>query len=339
MLCCPDCFNDSFIKRHIETFSTNRGTCSFCNSTASVSFINAVELMDLFLPVIDFYQVSEDGLPLAGLLQEDWHIFNESLDSTVVEQLLTSIMDDENLIQLKVKAPENVESQFIKNWEEFSRELRHRNRFFPQKKIEQEQLILLIGYLELDKSCIPDYIYRARLKGDGSPYSIDKMGKPPEGKAPDGRANPKGISYFYGASDVTTAISETRPYKSEIVYVASFSLDNNLKMIDLRNPGKSISPFVHDDLSMIYTEFIPFLNHLSVALSIPVLPYMKDFEYLPTQYLCELIKDNGYDGIIFKSSLGSGDNFVIFDDSYLSGQVVEVYSSKDIIFIPEKISS
>jgi hypothetical protein len=38
--------------------------------------------------------------------------------------------------------------------------------------------------------------------------------------------------------------------------------------------------------------------------------------YLPTQYLTELLKVNGYDGVIYKSSLNpSGYNLTLFDSN------------------------
>ncbi len=42
--------------------------------------------------------------------------------------------------------------------------------------------------------------------------------------------------------------------------------------------------------------------------------YKDEFEYLPTQYLCEYIRELGYDGIRFCSSVKKGGiNVVIFD--------------------------
>jgi hypothetical protein len=82
---------------------------------------------------------------------------------------------------------------------------------------------------------------------------------------------------------------------------------------------------------------MPFLGHLCAALSKPVLPHKKDLEYLPTQYLCELIKDTNFDGIAFKSSLGKGDNYVIFNDSLLTGSKVSTYSIASTIVKSVKV--
>jgi hypothetical protein len=156
------------------------------------------------------------------------------------------------------------------------------------------------------------------------------MGKPPRKKSTDGRANPKGISYFYGASDVKTTIAEARPYKTVIVCVAKYKVDKKISLIDLRDPKSTTSPFdiEEDILSLLYIH-MPFLGHLSEVLSKPVLPYEKEMEYLPTQYLCELIKNYNFNGIAFKSSLEEGDNFVIFNDSFITGIKVEGYMVSD----------
>ena len=76
---------------------------------------------------------------------------------------------------------------------------------------------------------------------------------------------------------------------------------------------------------------MPFLVHLSDKLSQPVLPHKKELEYLPTQYLCELIKDRGFNGIAFKSSLEKGYNYVIFDESFLIGQKVDTFTVLDTV--------
>ena len=54
------------------------------------------------------------------------------------------------------------------------------------------------------------------------------------------------------------------------------------------------------------------LRHLGQVLSIPIDPTKADIEYIPTQYLTEVIRAAGYGGMIFQSSLGPGKNLVLF---------------------------
>ncbi|MCK4982551.1 MAG: RES family NAD+ phosphorylase [Victivallaceae bacterium] len=52
------------------------------------------------------------------------------------------------------------------------------------------------------------------------------------------------------------------------------------------------------------------------------MPAEVGLEYLPTQYLCEFIKNQGFSGIAYKSAIdqshNSGFNIVFFDDSNLT---------------------
>jgi hypothetical protein len=336
--CCPNCFNHDFIKDYIKVNREKSGKCSICFSS-KVPLINPKSLSDYFQPIIDLYQVSSSGKSLVNRMQEDWLVFENSLTDTKKTQLLSVITGDVVSKKSLFESRYSHGSAFLSSWEEFKKELQHENRFFPKKAIDTEQIKELIDYLILDTSKNPRFIYRSRINREKREYLIDEMGKPPDEKAPDGRANPKGISYFYGASDEKTSIAETRPYKSEIISVGKFQLKNDVKLIDLRRPILSISPFEMDDdnLILLHKDHMPFLKHLSQSLSIPVLPYKKELEYLPTQYLCELIKDKGFDGIVFKSSLGLGDNYVIFDDTILSGKKIEYYRADEIVFKPVKV--
>ncbi len=340
MYCCPNCFNHGFLKDLIETHQEKIGTCSFCFSKRS-SLVHPSMLTDYFQPVIDLYEETEEstGRILGVCLQKDWQVFKKTLSEHKINALLSIITEKTITIDLLFTPRYVSHNSFLLKWEEFASELLYENRFFPMKAIDTEDIKELLDYLISDMKNVPRYMYRARKNSDNSEFNITDMGKPPRKKALDGRANPKGISYFYGASDAPTAIAETRPYKSESISVAKFQVKGSINLVDLRNPLTSISPFGMDDdnLVLLYSEHMPFLKHLSNLLSIPVLPSNKDFEYLPTQYLCELIKHEGFDGIIFKSSLGAGNNYVLFDDKNLVGKRIEAYIAEDITMKLKKV--
>jgi hypothetical protein len=58
------------------------------------------------------------------------------------------------------------------------------------------------------------------------------------------------------------------------------------------------------------------LDSLGEALAKPIHPEDSAVEYIPTQYLAEVIKSAGYDGICYPSALNpKGSNVVIFDPS------------------------
>ena len=153
------------------------------------------------------------------------------------------------------------------------------------------------------------------------------MGAPPNKLASSGRANPKGISYIYLASNIETCISEVRPYNGCDIYVSKCKNTIIKRVIDLTTPRKSISIMKFSESE--YNEVLSIINLLesfSSELSIPVKPHLSELEYIPTQFLCEYIKSLGnYDGIIFRSSFNKGDNLVFFNEDEFSIGAPEVY--------------
>ncbi len=80
---------------------------------------------------------------------------------------------------------------------------------------------------------------------------------------------------------------------------------------------------------------MPYLTLLENELSKPVIPHKANLEYLSSQYLCELIKQVGYHGIIYKSSIADGNNYVIFDDDRLSAGLMRQYRIIEMSFKTE----
>ncbi|MBU0711908.1 RES family NAD+ phosphorylase [bacterium] len=272
------------------------------------------------------------------IIHDDWHVFSNMIKIDKQLLLLSELTDSDNVFVKKFQSSLSLNKAKIDKWNLFIIELKHENRFFPKKVIDREQLSELFDFLVIDKNYNPKFIYRARINPDSQPFPLPEMGKPPREMAKDGRANPKGIPYLYAASDYKTAIAEARPYKSEYVSVAKIKVKKKISLIDLRDPKSSISPFGLDDdnVVLLYTEDMPFLCHLSDSLSKPIHPNKKELEYLPTQYLCEFIKDKNFNGIVFKSSLEKGDNYVIFDDTFISRVKVDNYFISDTLVKPKK---
>ncbi len=325
MNCCGNCFSDRFITNHIDlNANIKRGNCSFCDK-ADVNLVEPVELNDIFQQILDLYTIDENGTHLVGLLKKDWYLFEELNDekSTI---LLCEIFPGTDFKIIKYSPKIDIDSSRIEHWNKFRNELKHKNRFFPKSIPDQEHLKNLFDYIMLKDDEYSKELYRARISIDYKPFSIDEMGKPPASIVSEGRANPVGIPYLYTATDPKTAIAEIRPHKGENVSVAKFLVINDLKLADLRNPKKTISPFSlsEDGLFQLYSD-MEYLCRLGEELSKPVAPRHARLEYLPSQYLCESIKKGGFNGVVYKSSVGSGDNYAIFDDEKLNGIGVEQY--------------
>jgi len=336
MLCCSKCFSDRFLEKHIQKESKETGNCTFCGS-AAVALIDPLDLSDIFQQVIDLYsETTQGGDLLVDLLRRDWHLF-ETMNEDKCYDLLGYIYPGISYKGKRYQPRIYPDSIRIDRWNIFREELKHKNRYFPQQSPDLEHLRNLFDYIILPENESPELMYRARCNSEERTFSNDEMKKPPEKAVSGGRANPVGIPYLYTASDPLTAIAEIRPHKGDIVSVAEMTINGKLKLADLRNPRKTISPFelTEDDLNQLYVD-IEYLCKLGEELTKPILPREAHLEYLPTQYLCEFIKHCGFDGVVYKSSVGEGDNYAIFDDDKLTVTDVFPYEVKETKIRAEK---
>lgn len=313
MSCCATCFGDSFLRTQIEErFSTGAGDCSYCGST-NVLLAEPLSFRDLFELLQGVYRRGP-GKKLATWLRDDWSLLAR-LDVLQADMLLAAILEDAQIGRKRYVPSTPDDGSSLQRWQDFRNELKHENRFFPKRVPDLDRLrSLLESYLCAEPGCIPDSLYRARICDGDQLYAAAEMGRPPSLLAANGRANPVGIPYFYLASDVDTAIAEVRPHAGDKVCVAEFAVARELKIADLRDPRKTISPFSlsdEDGISSLRRD-VSFLCQLGEELARPVLPKAADLEYLPSQYLCELIKDQGFDGVMYGSSVGTGVNVALF---------------------------
>jgi hypothetical protein len=326
MKCCSNCFGDPFLSREIERLSDTVGHCDFCGSN-DVRIVNPSELADYLEKPLSVYTESSDAVAcsIQSLLRKDWALFDR-LDVKQAELLLGQVFNDSTITEKKYVPVIQIDSSAIQEWEDFREELKHRNRFFPKKFVPTKELRKLFGILTARPEDIPNKVYRARICEHSAPYPIAEMGKPPSKFSGSGRANPMGIPCLYVASDTETAIAEIRPHKGELVCVAEFEVTKDIELADLRNPRKTISPFQPEDeqIKLIFQR-MGFLCRLGEELTLPILPKTANLDYLPSQYICEFIKDCGFNGVIYNSSLGSGINYAIFDDAGVIGKKVQQY--------------
>lgn len=322
MNCCLGCFEDSYIIDKIK----NEGfisQCDYCGQQ-DIPCIEIKKLVDDFENLFSLYEPTTHGehynyhlqCPtdygdlLEELIQEDWQVFS---DSTNQNELLFDILnyhrgyedslDRHNLYSRSSKAFAYVSSSDL--WNEFSFSIKKRNRFFPEYDLSSELKMLIPNKSIKYQANSP--FYRARI----GEFSLEEMGPPPFDKATSGRVNPRGIPYLYVASDKYTCVAETRPWIGSQVTVALLHTKEACNIIDLSSKEFLSSPFLAVNLKHTI-QAQELLNQLSYELSKPVNPFESDIEYIPTQYLAELIKNLGYDGLKYKSSLGSGMNYVFF---------------------------
>lgn len=331
--CCHKCFLDEFITRKILSDGALQ-KCSLCGECRKC--LDIEDLRELFYPLVSLYTSVEHFLPmqilkdqagehstLAEKICEDWRIFD---DVGQAEEFLGLCHDTYNQrdnpegIFDPVRAVEvedlfyygEYEKTYILStmWSELRQELQEQNRYFAGRGIVSDIENALRSDL-IKISLRQETFYRVRSTTSDVPLKSEEMGAPPASRSTAGRANPAGIPYLYLASDEETAICEVRPHNNEKLTVGTFRLATSVTCIDLRDPRIG-SPFQHGAKLRDFVGVLGFLRHLGHELSLPIGNQRRDLDYLPTQYLCELIKNLGYDGVLYRSGLSDGYNLALF---------------------------
>lgn len=350
MKCCNNCFSSDYLNQIIIK-NKEIGDCNFCNST-DVNVFNPSELNLFFQNILDLYEVSADGLEIEKQIVNDFEgkVFTKKIiESDSTKKLLLEIVKDDidnyiilfdNLVRLKFLEID-IEEVLIKpleiSWDKFSDEIKYKNRFHLVNTLDLERLKSLFRHFAKDLPKGKKF-YRARICDSNKAFSEIEMGNPPIEKTKSGRANPMGISYLYLGSDLDTTLYEVRASLFDYVSVGEFRLEENIQVINLSN--NTYDPFVlaeNDSLEevMMHSKFI---EKLSQELSKPRRRNDSELDYLPTQYLSELIKSMGYAGIEYQSSLYKlGYNLAIFEPKIFKCIGVEVYDIEEIALKSKKM--
>jgi hypothetical protein len=174
------------------------------------------------------------------------------------------------------------------------------------------------------------------------PYCPKRM-KPRADRAPEGRANAKGIACLYVSTTKDAAMSEVRPWVGALVSVAQFQVTRPLILVDCSKLHGQ-----HFNLAFLDQTFDAVTGTMSApspekvekivwaaiddAFSEPVTDSDDVADYAATQILAELFRSEGYDGVAYKSAFGeNGFSVALFDlDSakQLNGMLYKVKSIK-----------
>lgn len=136
-------------------------------------------------------------------------------------------------------------------------------------------------------------------------WNRKESGAPPADYIGNGRANPDHIRYLYLSEDSVTPVYEVRPIIGDTVSVAKFKLLKEVRLYDLTVDVRDIESDEGLKLPGLY-------NTIGAMFS---KPHNGDVsKYLPTQYIAEEIKNMGFDGLRFRSSLNkNGYNVVLYN--------------------------
>lgn len=139
-----------------------------------------------------------------------------------------------------------------------------------------------------------------------TPYKGSEIGALPPPRASAGRTNRQGVSVLYVASEIETALAEIRPHPSHLVSLGGFRARKNLRVARFDLP---ISPFASSDTRL---QLFALIYHIDSLLSAPIIPEERH-RYAATQLLSDVLIRHGFEGVIYRSSVGSGINLCAFD--------------------------
>jgi hypothetical protein len=372
MKCCIECFANDVVREFIESKGMKGICAFCETNPATVIEPTALRplfapLLRLYELDVDFYEreaheASERSFrTLFELIQEGdgLQVFSNLLEPDTGNRLLDAVrygtaIPTSGEVQDEADAawrrselnPIGFPSEF--EWDAFARYIKHRRRYileaghFELSGRPDDWLPKAIIASEAKIEVAPGEIYfRARkgsqlktfpLHDEKWPLPVDEMGAPRENLTTSGgRANPPGIAYLYVCKEEDTAVAEVRPGIGEDVSIRMIRSKQALRLVDLQKPFKMPAPIGNTNLQDDLRRHL-LLSHLNIALSSPVRRTDSEIEYVPTQYLAEVIAHSGYDGICFRSAMRKqGTNIVLFDPGKLEvleagGKVVTIDS-------------
>jgi hypothetical protein len=163
-----------------------------------------------------------------------------------------------------------------------------------------------------------------------------KVPSPPERMRPqrdvalEGRVNAKGIPCLYAADDPNTAMAEMRPSKDQTLSLARLHVNRELRLVNCCQ--EMTQPRFDRPMTAAENERVVW-GLIAFGFSVPVERKDNSAEYAPTQIIGELFRRNGFDGIKFRSGLGKGSNFALFDlDAADVIPDVSLYRTADVAY-------
>lgn len=231
----------------------------------------------------------------------------------------------------------------------FVREVLHKSRYTssPQGKEFLKSFKTMVGQNEasIKKDRLlyrsqRDCEFRPLIDGSGEkigeepyPYKPERM-KPLPNKAKEGRLNPKGIPYLYLNTDKETAIAESRPQLGQYVSLGWFVTQRDLRLVHFIQTRTSKKIIYFDKAHKEKIDQIVW-DEINEAFSTPVVEDESTADYTPTQILAEQIRDEGWDGIVYRSEFGKGLNIALFDLGFTRLRECALYKVRKVKYKSE----
>lgn len=321
MNCCANCFSDEQIKKIIAD-NGHTGNCDFCGEkdTQVCSVDEATDISDLISDVLSVYEENKQGRPLFSAIIEDWNIFRKDIPSSnkLIEAFCSTIYDDgkeNHNVYVEIPKAQREEYGVFSGhtWDEFSNAIKSKNRFH-NNYFKADRFSPFLGY-SIKKYPKGTELYRARICNDEKGFQISEMGAPPAHLRKAGRVNPEGIGVLYLTSDEQTALSEVRAGTFDYVTIGTFQLKKEIRVVNISELNK-ISPVLYSSNIESLSANTKIFRDIANEIAKPLRRNDSTLAYLPTQFITEFIKSNGYAGVAYTSTMGTeGINVAVFDES------------------------
>lgn len=307
------CFNDEEIKNTIES----SGEKCLCDITKRKSIVADVDYFsDFFSDLLNAFRASSTSkVSLAQQIQKDWNFFSDESSANIILSECVRLYHPE-LNSQQVEYKPSI-SNFLGLWQKIKDCLQHQTHYFTNLGSLYPEDPLLEKYIVTDELIAKGReFYRGRVLPDKKGYYYKKdMGCPPPEKVSAGRANPIGIPYLYLCSEKETTYYEVRARFMDRISIGKFRTTRDLNIVNFANKV-SLYLSSHSGDMIEFMKKTLLLNAISKDMSKPLTRYDTELEYVPTQYICELCKLHGADGICFESSLKNGGlNYVLFKEN------------------------
>jgi len=342
MHCCINCFVDGYLQDIILKLGTT-GDCDYCKAKdVPVYDISGTdEISEKIRRLIQIYEPStrDNARFLWESLKDEWQIFNG--EQNQIQALLADLCSQEmekadKLFVQKVEIPEMCDTDYLSEygvvsgttWNVFSEQLKYNNRF--HNNLFNADAFASFLSIAVDYCKPKSLFFRARICPNKKGFTKEEMGAPPKGLRRAGRINPDEIPVLYLSNDEETIIYEVRANVYDYVSVGTFQNKRELKLINLSCLSK-LSPFQYegDDLKQFAINRTVF-SDIATDIAKPMRRSDTPLEYLPTQFISEFVKSQHYDGVKYRSTIGSGYNIALFNEEDVECIHVKNIEIKDV---------
>lgn len=339
---CRDCAKDPELKGLVESDLTD-GVCGVCGTNASKVYNpeRFAEARNLIKALIRFHFNEQDYNPRYGgtsihdlLLERPNRIVETAKPGRHANAFIHRITweggmypDPDKGIRLHAGDELNLEQLLNFSIPETVSPLRRLEDRLKRENFHtvEDTMVKLVARIEADiefEVSKDSLWYRGRIgvAWDGlgmphgevvriaTPYGGTAIGArlPPDATA--GRTNREGVSVLYLASEAKTALAEIRPHPGHLISVGGFRAEKNLRVARFDLPIRNFSS--SDDRLDLFT----LIYHIDWLLSFPIIPEERH-RYAVTQLLSDVLIRRGFEGVTYRSSVGTARNLCAFDPS------------------------